>query len=533
VQAMVERGDDLDLLSGIGKDLAGKIIEIVATGTCALRDRLRRELPPAITDLLKIPGLGPKRVMMLHHELGIESVEQLFRAARDGRVRAVPGFGEKTEQQILHAVQVHASRSTRFKLARAAQVAVPLVAWLKSTEGVDEVVVGGSYRRMRETVGDLDILVASTAPGAAVKRFVAYEDVLDVMAKGVTRASVRLRSGIQVDLRVVARESFGAALVYFTGSKAHNIAIRKLGQERGLKINEYGVFRGNDRIAGDTEASVYRTIGLPMIPPELREDQGEIDAAREGQLPHLIELADLKGDLHCHTTASDGQNSLREMVQAAKARGLSYLAITEHSQRLTMAHGLDAARLAKQIDEIDQLNGELKNFVVLKGIEVDILPDGSLDLADTILSRLDIVIGAIHSKFELSRVAQTERIVRAMANPYLKMLAHPTGRMIAEREPYDVDMPRVIKEARMRGCCLELNAHPERLDLFDTHCRTAKAEGVLVSVNSDAHSTTEFDNLRFGIGQARRGWLEKHDVLNTRTAKEVQSILKRACKALA
>jgi DNA polymerase (family 10) len=330
-----------------------------------------------------------------------------------------------------------------------------------------------------------------------------------------------------VDLRRVDEESYGAALQYFTGSKAHNIAIRRLGQERGLKINEYGVFKGEERITGETEEAVYRAVGLPYIPPELREDRGEIEAARAGRLPHLVELHDLKGDLHAHTKATDGHNTVKDMALAAKARGFEYLAITEHSRRLTVAHGLDPQRLLKQIDEIDRLNSELKGITVLKGIEVDILEDGSLDLPDSVLERLDLVIGAVHSKFDLPRAKQTERILRAMDHPHFTILAHPTGRLLEQREPYDVDMLRIIRKAKSRGCYLELNAHPERLDLLDTQCQMAKEEGVLISINSDAHSTLDLDNLCFGVGQARRGWLEKKDVLNTRTLTALRALLRR------
>jgi len=392
---------------------------------------------------------------------------------------------------------------------------------------VEAVFAAGSFRRMRDTVGDLDVLVAARDSTEATRRFTHYEEVKAVLASGVTRSSVVLRCGMQVDLRVVAPESIGAALVYFTGSKAHNIALRRIAQARGLKINEYGVYRGAQRIAGETEESVYQSVGLVWVPPELREDRGEVEAAHTGHLPTLIERGDLRGDLHAHTKATDGHDSLRDMALAARQCGLSYLAITEHSQRLAMAHGFDAVRLAKQIDEIDRLNGVLEGITLLKGIEVDILEDGSLDLPDSILARLDIVVGAIHSRFDLSRARQTERVLRAMDHPYFSILAHPTGRLIGEREPYDIDLQRVIRKARARGCHLELNAHPERLDLLDTHCQMAKAEGVLVSINSDAHSRLEFGNLRYGIGQARRGWLEKADVLNTRSLVELRPLLAR------
>lgn len=527
VSLLLEQGEDLTRLHGIGNDLAAKIREIVASGRCSLLERLRQELPPAITELLKIPGLGPKRVKALYHDLEVQTVEQLYRAARDGRIRVLPGFGEKSELNILQAVEAHASQTRRFKLAVAAQYADALRAFLALVSGVTRVTVAGSFRRMRETVGDLDILVTATAARAVIQRFIGYEEVTDTLAAGSTRASVILRCGLQVDLRVVAEESYGAALHYFTGSKAHNIAVRRLAQKRGLKINEYGVYRGKARIAGDSEESVYAAVGLSYIPPELRENRGEIALAQAGRLPQLLQLGDLRGDLHAHTKATDGHNTLREMALAAKAYGFEYLAITEHSRRLSVAHGLDPLRLARQCEDIDRLNAELEGITLLKGIEVDILEDGSLDLPDEVLGKLDLVLGAVHSKFELSRARQTERILRAMTHPHFTMLAHPSGRLIQQRAPYDVDMPRIIREARSRGCFLELNAHPERLDLLDSYCQMAKEEGVLVSVNSDAHSTFDFANLRFGIGQARRGWLEKHNTLNTRPLGELRTLLSR------
>lgn len=526
-RVLVERGDDLTRLPGIGSDLAGKIEEIVTTRHCSLLDRLRRELPPAITELLKIPGLGPKRVKALWHDLDVQTVEQLQRAAQDGRIRALHGFGEKTEQNILQAVEAHASQSRRFKLATAAQYAETLRAFLQAIPGVQQVTVAGSFRRMRETVGDLDILVTAAPDSPVMQRFTAYDEVAEVFSAGETRASILLKCGMQVDLRVVAQESYGAALHYFTGSKSHNIAIRRIAQQLGLKVNEYGVFRGAQRIAGDSEKSVYRAVGLPYIPPELREDRGEIAAARANRLPKLVELSDLKGDLHAHTKATDGHDSLRDMALAAKALGLEYLAITEHSRRLTVAHGLDPVQLAKQCDEIDLLNTKLDGITLLKGIEVDILEDGSLDLPDGVLERLDLVVGAVHSRFDLSRAKQTERILRAMDHPHFTLLAHPSGRLIEKREPYDVDMLRIIRHAKQRGCYLELNANPERLDLLDSHCQSAREEGVLVSINSDAHSTFDFANLRYGVGQARRGWLEKSDVLNTRSLAALRKLIKR------
>ncbi len=524
---LANEGMDLTELPGIGRDLAAKIREILDTGSCAVLKRLRKQVPVSVTQLMRLPGLGPKRVSALWHDLGIQTVEQLDRAARDRRLGELPGFGPKTEQRILETIAAHRDTAVRFKLAVAAQYASALTRYLRKTPGVENVVVTGSFRRMKETVGDLDILVTTGNPAAVIARFASYDEVREVLSKGRTRSTVVLKSGIQVDLRVVAPESFGAALHYFTGSKAHNIAIRRLGQERGLKINEYGVFRGAARIAGDTEESVYRSVGLPLIPPELREDRGEIEAASRGKLPMLVEARDLRGDLHAHTSATDGRNSLREMAVAAKTWGLEYLAITEHSRHLTVARGLDAAHLLRQCDEIDGLNAELPGITLLKGIEVDILEDGSLDLPDPVLAQLDLVIGAVHGQFHLSRARQTDRIVKAMENPYLNLLAHPSGRLLGSREPYDVDMLKIIRTAHSHGCFLELNAHPERLDLLDTQCQMAREEGVLVAVNSDAHSVRDFDNLVYGVGQARRGWLEKTDILNTRKLHALRALLKR------
>jgi len=521
---------DLPKLPGIGEDLSVKIKEIAATGSCALRERLAGRAPAGITELLHLPGLGPKRVRALNSELDVHSLAQLVRAAKDGRLRAVAGFGAKTEKRLLDAALARLGTTRRFKLALAGGYARSLVAHLQKTRGVTEVVVAGSFRRMKETVGDLDILITAgtkTAAQAAMARFVAYGEVEKVLAQGETRASVVLASGLQVDLRVVAPESAGAALHYFTGSKAHNIALRRMAQAKNLKLNEYGVFKGERRIAGETEASVYAVFDLPWIPPELREDQGELEAARQGRLPKLVELEDLQGDLHAHTRATDGRNSLEDMARAAQARGFAYLAITEHSRRVTVAHGLDPPALARQVAAIDALNARLKGITLLKGIEVDILEDGTLDLPDSALAPLDLVLGAVHSKFTLSRARQTARILAAMDTPYLSILAHPSGRLIDAREPYDVDMLAIVRKAKARGIALELNAHPERLDLSDVHCRMAKDEGVLVCVNSDAHSVDAFDNLRYGVGQARRGWLEKDDVLNTRSLVALKRILAR------
>ena len=524
---MVEKGDDLDELPGIGKDLAAKVVEIVQTGHCQALEKLRKQSAPGLTELMKIPGLGPKRVRALYHELDIHTVEQLMRAAQDHRLRELSGFGEKTEKHILETLGTHLKQDQRLKLAVAAQYADTLVEYLQRNPDVNKIVIAGSFRRSKETVGDLDILVTAKSSGNVMDHFVNYDEIDQVASKGKTRSTVVLRNHLQVDLRVVEPDSFGAALHYFTGSKAHNIAIRRRAQQRGLKINEYGVFKGQKRVAGDTEESVFKSVDLPWIAPELREDRGEIQAAEKKRLPDLVEVKDIRGDLHAHTKATDGKNTLEEMVNAAKDMGWDYVAITEHSKHLTVARGLDEKRLRQQIEQIDRLNDKLHGITVLKGIEVDILDDGSLDLPDDVLKELDLVVGAVHSKFNLSRAKQTERILRAMDNRYFTLLAHPTGRLIQQREPYDVDMGRVIHHAAERGCYLELNCHPERLDLLDIYCQMAKETGVLVSINTDSHNTNEFGNIRFGVGQARRGWLEAKDVLNTRTFAQLKRLLKK------
>lgn len=525
--AMIAQGQALPKIPGIGEDLARKIDEIATTGKSAFLDRLHRELPETITELLHIPGLGPKKVKALYDQLRVDSLEDLRAAALAGRIRALPGFGEKTEQHILEALRVRADDSRRFKRPMAVQYAEALARHLRGAQGVGQVEIAGSYRRCRETVGDIDLLATAGDSGAVMARFTGYDEVAEVISQGETRASVVLRCGLQVDLRVVPEASHGAALLYFTGSRAHNIALRKRAQARGLRLNEYGIFRAEQAIAGETEASVYAALGLPWIAPELREDRGEVEWAERGPLPKLVTRADLKGDLHCHTKASDGANTLREMAEAAKARGLQYLAITEHSQRLRMVHGLDTSRLLKQMDEIDRLNDALDGIVLLKGIEVDILEDGALDLPDDVLCRLDLVVGAVHSQFDLPPARQTARLLKAMDHPCFTILAHPTSRELDKRPPMAADWLRVIRHARGRGCYLELNSQPDRLDLLDTWCRVAREEGVLVAIDSDAHSVHDFDDLEWGIGQARRGWLTAEDVLNSRSLDALRPLLRR------
>ncbi|MEJ2697410.1 MAG: DNA polymerase/3'-5' exonuclease PolX [Candidatus Sulfobium sp.] len=527
VADMVKNDEDLSRLAGVGKDLAGKMVEIVETGTLSLLAELKTETPEELSGLMKIQGLGPKKVKALHRALGIRTLEDLKKAAMDEKIRGIAGFGEKTEKSILEEVEQIKGVEQRIKLVVAEQIAEPFVDYLKKGKGVKEIAVAGSYRRRRETVGDLDILATAADNSDIMDRFVHYEDVAKVISEGTTRSTVQLRSGLHVDLRVVPQESYGAALHYFTGSKAHNIAVRTLGVKKKLKINEYGVFRGRKRIAGKTEEEVYRQVDLPFIPPELREDRGEVEAARDGSLPSLVTLDDVRGDLHVHTSLTDGRASLEQMVEAAKKKGYEYVAITEHSKHVTVARGLKARDVIKRNREIDRLNSRLHGITVLKSIELDILDDGSLDLPDEVLEELDLVVCSVHYKFNLSRDKQTERVIRAMDNPYFGVFSHPTGRLINERRPYELDMEKVMRAARERGCFMELNSHPDRLDLNDMDCKMAKDTGVKVSISTDAHSTNDLDFMRFGIGQARRGWLERKDVLNTRSLSDLRKLLER------
>ena len=524
---MVKAGETLTELPGIGDAIAKKLTEIVQTGHFTKLEQESRHIPATLTDLLKIPSLGPKRVHILFDKLKIKDEQDLESAVQNGKVRELDGFGAKTELKIREYLDMQKTSVRRMPIAEAEQIVTPLAEYLAQVAGVKQVVPAGSYRRRMETVGDLDFLGTCTQAEAAMAAFVAYDEVKEVLARGDTKSSVVLRSGLQVDLRVVPEESFGAALNYFTGSKAHNIALRTRGQKLGLKLNEYGVFKGERAVAGRTEDEVYRSLGLGTIAPELRENRGEIEAAEQGTLPRLVTLKDIRGDLQSHTSATDGKNTLEEMAAAAQARGLEYLAITDHSKRVAMARGLNATRLRQEIKAIDKLNAVLKGFVVLKSIEVDILEDGSLDLSDDVLKDLDIVVAAVHSYFQLSREKQTERIVRAMDNPLVHILAHPTGRIIGERPPYEVDMEQLLRAAKERGCFVELNAHPDRLDLNDVHARMAGELGVKVAISTDAHRAEDFDLMRFGVDQARRAWLTPAAVLNTLPWPDLQKLLRR------
>lgn len=524
---LVEAGEDLSELHGIGDTIARKISELVRTGHLRALERLEARKGSKLADLLAIPGLGPKRVRALHQRLGVSSPDELREAARAGRVSSLPGFGRKTEQVILRALSTGAGVAGRIPWVFSEPVAESLLAFLESVPGVRCATVAGSFRRRRETVGDLDLLVTCKQAAPVLKRFIEHEDIERVVSQGTTRATVLLRSGLQVDVRVVPEESYGAALHYFTGSKAHNIAVRKLGVRRGLKINEYGVFRGAERVAGRTEQEVYRCVGLAYVEPELREDRGEIEAARNGKLPRLVSLDDVRGDLHTHTSASDGRSGLRAMAEEARRLGYEYLAISDHTQALRVAHGLEPKRLRRQLREIERLNASFDGFTLLRSAEVDILEDGSLDLPDELLAELDLVVGAVHSHFGLSTQRQTERLLRAMDHPDFHVLAHPTGRLIGRRDAISLDLERVIAGAAERGCWLELNAQPQRLDLSDVLVRAARDHGVGIAISSDAHAADQLGCMRLGIAQARRGWLTKPDVVNTKSLATLRRLLRR------
>lgn len=526
VSGLLAAGGRLADLPGIGDDLAAKIAGIAATGRFDLLDRLKSELPGDLVDIAALPGIGPKRLKILYDRLAIRSLGDLRRCAEAGRVREIRGLGPKLEARLLAALRKPPS-PRRFRLPVAEAEAQALTTWLSGATGQDRIVVCGSFRRCRETVGDLDILATSSDGARIGDRLAAYENVAEILARGTKRTAVSLRSGMQVDLRVVAPESHGAALIYFTGSKAHNLALRGIANAHGWKLNEYGLFDGSTRIAGETEEGVYRRLGMTFVPPELREDRGEIDAALRNQLPELVTLGDIRGDLHVHSNWSDGSRTIEDMARAASARGYSYIALTDHSRHVTIAHGLDADRLARQIDEIDRLNARLGDFTILKGIEVDILAGGELDLPDEILARLDLVVAAVHSKFDLSAAGQTERIMRAMDNRHVSIIAHPTGRLLDRRDAYAIDMERLIAAAAERGCHLEINGEPDRLDLSDLHARAAAAAGVKLAISTDAHTTGALDYMRLGVDQARRGWLKPDDVINTRSIEALRRLLKR------
>ena len=518
---------DIQSLPGIGESMASKIKEINETGELSMLNELRDELPRSLIEIMKLEQMGPQRTKALYEELDIQSIDDLEEAAEEGEIEKLEGFGKKTSDNILEEIKAYRKEGSkkRHKLHDAEETVKPLVEYLEKE--LDDVTVAGSFRRQKETVGDLDILATAKDAEKAIKHFTNYEETVSVISSGETKSSIKLKNGFRIDLRIVKKVSFGSALLYFTGSKAHSIALRKIAQDKDWKLNEYGIFEGKKRLASKTEKAMYEELGLKYIPPEIREDQGEFEAASKGKLPDLVTLDDIRGDLQTHTSATDGNYSLEEMAEAGKDLGYDYYAVTDHSKKVAMAQGLDEKRLAEQIKEIDRLNEKMKGFRVLKSIEVDILEDGSLDLSNDILKELDFVVCSIHYNRNLSKKKQTERILKAMDNPYFNILAHPTGRLINERSAYDIDMEKIMEEAKDRNCFLEINANPDRLDLSDRYIRMAKDIGLKLSISTDAHSIDNLNYMKYGVAQARRGWLEKDDVINTRSWKELKKLFKR------
>ncbi len=521
---LVAEKKPLTALPGIGKQMAAHIREMVETGTLAYRDELIAEIPRTLVDLMHLPGVGPKRARRLWQELGIDTVEALEAAAREGRIAGLSGFGPKSQQKILDGIEAGRQYGERLLLSEAERHVEPLLAYLRDCPQVERLEVAGSYRRRRETVGDLDLLAIATDAAPVMEHFRAYAQVDRVVMAGETRSSVLLGSGLQVDLRVVPPACYGAALVYFTGSQEHNVKLRQRAVHQGLRVSEYGVFRlagegaeaAAELVAGKEEADVYAAVGLPWIPPELREDRGEIEAAARGELPVLVELEDLRGDLQMHSTWSDGAESIESMLIACAARGYEYMALTDHSKSLAMVRGLDGVRLQAQWEEIAEVQARHPEIRLLRSMEVDILADGALDLEDELLARLDLVVVSIHSRFDLPRAEQTARVLRALAHPATSIFAHPTARIINRRRPIDMDMERVLGRAAELGVAVELNASPHRLDLRDTHLLLARRLGCKVVISTDAHRVRELDYMRFGVEQARRAWLSAGEVLNTR-----------------
>ena len=533
INSIIEE-DPASLLSidGIGKGVAEKCVVLVETGELPQINEILEEIPRSVLDLLRIPGMGPKKGAMLYRELGIANLDQLKEACKAGVVSDLKGFGAKTVESILAGIEIADAANKRVYWAKADETARQILDHMQSCGEISKIELAGSYRRRRETVGDLDILVVSENAEVVMDHFGAYHLVESVIGRGDTKMSVRIEESLQVDLRVVPAESFGAALQYFTGSKDHNVVLRGLAKQRGLKINEYGVFKmDGDKetyVAGATEEDVYAAMELPVFPPELREARREFDWAAEKTIPDLIREQDLVGDLHMHTTATDGKATLEEMVEAAQARGLSYIAITDHSQRVSMAHGLDADRLLAQWKEVDALNEKLDgSFRILKGIECDILESGGMDLPDEVLSQGDWIIASVHYGQRQSREQITDRIVGALENPHVHIIAHPTGRLINRREAYEVDMEAVMQAAVENGKLLELNANPARLDLHDVHLAAARKYAIPIVISSDAHSVDGLDVLKYGVLQARRGGLTADDVANTKSWDAIESILGR------
>lgn len=526
IEELAKQGK-LEKLPGIGSDLASKIKEILTTGTLSLYEELKKEIPLVLLNFLEIPGLGPKKVKVLYEKLNIRTIEDLEKACREHKIAKLPGFGWKTEENILKGIKLFKEKTGRRPLGEVLPVAEEIVNILKKETSIENIAIAGSIRRRRETVKDIDILITTTDAEKVMKKIVELPLVEEVIAFGETKTSVRLKTGIQMDVRVVEPSSWGAALAYFTGSKAHNIRVRELALEKGLKINEYGVFKGETKIAGKTEEEVYASIGLPFIPPEIREDRGEIEAALHNNLPKLVNYDEIKGDAHVHSKYSDGTASLEEIIAKAEKLGLSWVAVCDHSQSLKVAGGMSIEDLFKKKRHIEELNRRSTKVKLIFGAEVDILSDGSLDYPDEVLAEIDFVIAAIHTGFQQSEEQITNRIISALKHPLVHAIAHPTGRIIGEREPYAVNINKVIEVASQYGKALEINAYYKRLDLNEINARAAKEKGVPLIIGTDAHFIDQIEYLPLGTAVARRGWCERKDILNTLTYEEFMAYLKK------
>jgi len=520
IEEIAESGKLKDV-PGIGEGMAQKVLEYLKTGKISKFEEVKKGVPDELIAIMDIPGMGPKTLSMLHKEKRISNFSQLEKALEDGSLLGLFGMGEKKIENIKRGIQLLKQSKGRMNLGTAFPVAKRIVETLRQKTGSKKIEWAGSLRRMKENIGDIDILATGPDKERIVHTFTHLQEVKEVLASGKTKASIIAGGGTQIDLRVVEEDSYGAALQYFTGSKGHNIHLRGIAKAKGIKINEYGVFKGNKRIAGKEEKDVYRSLGMDWIEPELREDRGEIEAAQEKRLPKLVQESEIKGDLHVHSKWSDGTSSIEEIAQAAQKRGYQYVAICDHSKSLRIAHGLDESRLKKQIEEIDRINEKLKGFQILKGTEVDILTDGKLDFSEKILEKLNIVVAAVHSGFKQDKGKMTKRIIRALENPFVNMIAHPSGRLLGARDPYEVEMDELMEAAKKYGKALEINAYFERLDLDDVHCRKAKEMGIRVGIGTDAHHLDQMWMISLGVAVARRGWLEPKDVLNTLSLKEI------------
>ncbi len=527
LEDMLDEGRNLRDLPNIGKSVEGKIKEIIETGTAKRLQELEKQVPEGLLEIMQVPRLGPRKAMHLYNELGVQSLDDLKKACERHEVRKLSGMGAKSEENILQGIETLSSYSGRMLYHDARSFVASIRRHLESISEVRRYEVAGSFRRRKETVGDLDILIQADDRDQALEKILSYSEIGEVQSRGREKSTVFLKNGLRVDFRFFASESFGAALCYFTGSKAHNIVLRKRAQDKGWKLNEYGLWKDDKLLAGRSEDELYKKFSLSWIPPELREDRGEIEAAEQGRLPELIQLSDIRGDLHCHTRATDGADSIKDMVEAARGRGYKYLAITDHSQMVKVAGGLDEEDLKRHAENVRELDSEYAGIRVLAGIEVDILKDGSLDLDEKVLSDLDWVVASVHFYQNLEEKAMTDRMIRAVQSGVVHSLGHPLCRIIGSRDPVKVDMDKVFDACKENRVVLEINAQPDRLDLPDTYCRQALSEGLLFHIATDAHMAADLDLMDLGVGMARRGWLSKKDVINTRTLKQLEKILRR------